>query len=623
MVRVESATAPMMEDAGEVEYTQTGPFPDPTGRPGGEFGRVGAGFFSVPCPIRRRPSGRCLSAAFAFAFSIPHPSTVSVLLRQSFWNSVISYAGAVLGMVVTLFLYPNILLPDQYGLTRLFISFSLVGAQFAHLGIRATLLRFMPMMGGYPASRHAFIRLSLAVPIAGMVLVVLFHWGAGGWIETKYAESPLFLDYRWWVVPMTLYMVYYEVLNSMLRSEHDSLTGTFAMELLNRVLVIALLWVYSAGGLSFDTFVVAFTLVYALTSVYLLAALARRGYFKEPSKADAKRAAEEPAKEPADESASKPGPPRNGANARASRWRIPRRLREVTVRYSLYSLLGGMTSLLVWNVDVMMLGAIVGLDSTAIYSVAFYMGSVMSIPMRSAERIGTPLIAAHIRRRKWREVADVYRETSLNPFLISFLAAMLLWVNIDLLFTFMPEVYAGGRWVVFWIAVGQLVNVAAGLNGSILVTSRFYRVDLAGVVLLLVLTVGMNLALIPRFGVAGAAGATCAALVVYNVFKLVYVQWKMGMQPFSKSFAVFAGVLGPVLFGLALLPVQEWMAPWLDGLHDTLTPGERLAGLDARQWSLLASGAVRSAVIVAVFLAGVRWLPMPSYLQTRLKTWIP
>ena len=574
-----------------------------------EFGRVGAGFFSVPSQIRRGPSGRCLSAAFAF--SIPHPSTVSVLLRQSFWNSVISYAGAVLGLVVTLFLYPNILLPDQYGLTRLFISFSLVGAQFAHLGIRATLLRFMPMVREFPVSRHAFIRLSLVVPIAGMVLVVLFHWGAGSWIETKYAESPLFLDYRWWVVPMTLYMVYYEVLNSMLRSEHDSLTGTFAMELLNRVLVIALLWVYSAGGLSFDTFVVAFTLVYAVTTAYLLGILARRGYFKEP------------AKEEAEQSASKPGPPRNGAKARASRWRIPRRLRDVTVRYSLYSLLGGMTNLLVWNVDVMMLGAIVGLDSTAIYSVAFYMGSVMSIPLRSAERIGTPLIAAHIRRRNWREVADVYRETSLNPFLIAFLAAMLLWVNIDLLFTFMPEVYAGGRWVVFWIALGQLVNVAAGLNGSILVTSRFYRVDLAGIVLLLVLTVAMNLALIPRYGVAGAAGATCAALVVYNVFKLVYVQWKMGMQPFSKSFGVFAGVLAPVLFGLALLPVQEWMAPWLDGLHDTLTPGERLAGLDARQWSLLASGAVRSAVIVAVFLAGVRWLPMPSYLQTRLKTWIP
>src|SRR5690625_7619930 len=82
--------------------------------------------------------------------------------------------------------------------------------------------------------------------------------------------------------------------------------------------------------------------------------------------------------------------------------------------YGLYTLLGGLTTVVVWNIDVIMLGSMTGLEQTAVYSVAFYIGAVIAVPQRAIERIATQLVASHIRSRSWEEIRTIYQTTSLN-----------------------------------------------------------------------------------------------------------------------------------------------------------------------------------------------------------------
>src|SRR5690625_7428012 len=84
------------------------------------------------------------------------------------------------------------------------------------------------------------------------------------------------------------------------------------------------------------------------------------------------------------------------------------------LNYGAFSMLGGLTTVIVWNVDILMLGSLAGLDQTAVYAIAFYIASVIAMPQRSVEKIVSPVIARLIKEKNWQEVGEIYRKTSIN-----------------------------------------------------------------------------------------------------------------------------------------------------------------------------------------------------------------
>jgi O-antigen/teichoic acid export membrane protein len=73
--------------------------------------------------------------------------------------------------------------------------------------------------------------------------------------------------------------------------------------------------------------------------------------------------------------------------------------------------------------------------------------------------------------------------------------------------------------------------------------------------------VALNLVLVPRYGVGGAAAATAAALVLANGSSLLFVRSRLGFWPYGPRYAkpLLAGLVAAALtFGIrALLPTVE------------------------------------------------------------------
>lgn len=204
---------------------------------------------------------------------------MGIIVRQSLFNATWIYIGIALGAFTTLFLYPHILEdPDQYGLTRVLISASIIGAQFAHLGIRNTVIRFFPFFKN-PANQHnGLLFLAMAVPLIGFLIYSIIFWIFRDPLIGFYADrSPLVVEFFYYILPITLFILYFEVLNSYLRSLKDSTTGSLVNEVLLRLLIIlalALLWL---DWISFETFILFFTLSYSLQPLLLMAVLWRMG----------------------------------------------------------------------------------------------------------------------------------------------------------------------------------------------------------------------------------------------------------------------------------------------------------------------------------------------------------
>src|SRR5690554_1454172 len=107
---------------------------------------------------------------------------MGIIVRQSFWNAIISYAGILLGFLLSIVLYPHILSPDQYGLTRVLFSASFISTQVALLGFQNLIIRYFPLFNKASPGRHDLLFWALTIPVFGFILFCLIYLGFGNYI---------------------------------------------------------------------------------------------------------------------------------------------------------------------------------------------------------------------------------------------------------------------------------------------------------------------------------------------------------------------------------------------------------------------------------------------------------
>lgn len=116
--------------------------------------------------------------------------------------------------------------------------------------------------------------------------------------------------------------------------------------------------------------------------------------------------------------------------------------------------------------------------------------------------------------------------------------------------------YEGGRWVVVLLAGAMLVATSCGTVTMLLVMAGKTAANLLNVVVALATNIGLNVLLIPQWGVVGAGVAWGVAIVVSNLLPLFQIQRAFGLSPFGRaSFAVM--LLAVVTLGV--MPASGWL----------------------------------------------------------------
>jgi O-antigen/teichoic acid export membrane protein len=180
-----------------------------------------------------------------------------------------------------------------------------------------------------------------------------------------------------------------------------------------------------------------------------------------------------------------------------------------------------------------MIGYLINLENVAFYTLAFYIGNAIAVPGRSVITISVPLLSKAWENQDLKEISTIYSKSSINQLIVSGFLFLLIWLNLQDLFTLLPEKFTHGKWVVFYIGLAQLINMGCGVNGAIIVNSDYYKFDLYTNVFLLFVTITSNLLLIPKYGIDGAAMATALSLILFNLIRVLLIYIKMGIQPFS------------------------------------------------------------------------------------------
>jgi O-antigen/teichoic acid export membrane protein len=227
--------------------------------------------------------------------------------------------------------------------------------------------------------------------------------------------------------------------------------------------------------------------------------------------------------------------------------------------YGMYILIGGAAAQIITYIDTLMLGAMVGQKAVAIYTIAFFMGTIIEIPRRAIAQISTPILSQAWQRNDLPQIEDIYKKSSLNQLIIGALLFLGIWSNTDVVFNLIPngEVYRAGKYVVLFIGLARLFDMATGVNGEIILQSRYFRFNLISVAILAVLIVGTNYIFIPMYGINGAAFATAVSVFLYNILKFMFLWIKFRIQPFSYQTIYVLLIAALTYVAAVLLPTPE------------------------------------------------------------------
>ena len=100
---------------------------------------------------------------------------MGLVIRQSIYSTIISYAGVVIGYINLLYLYPKFLTLEQVGLFRTIQDAAILLSPFAQFGLTQSIFRFYPQFVKTKSESHTFITLMTLLALTGFaIFFILF-----------------------------------------------------------------------------------------------------------------------------------------------------------------------------------------------------------------------------------------------------------------------------------------------------------------------------------------------------------------------------------------------------------------------------------------------------------------
>jgi O-antigen/teichoic acid export membrane protein len=454
---------------------------------------------------------------------------VGSIRKQSILITIFAYLGVGLGYVNVVLLFPRFFSPEEFGLTRVLVAAVGILSQFALFGMANSIIRFFPFFKSKEAGHNGLLARALVLGLVGIGITSMVLLLFKPYIVSHYmVRSSLVADFYILLFPFLAFEVLFQVFRGYARALQYAVIDTIYREILLRFLTMTLILLTYFGVIDFEQFMWLFVGQYGLTVLGMVAYL----FVK------------------------------NELHLEWSSGFLTPQLKKDIIHYSGFTILSGVGSVVLINIDVLMIQQMVGLDQVAFYAVAFYIVAVINIPRNAIGNIAVPIISDAWKRNDMVEIQSIYEKTAINQLLIGVLLFIGIWANHETLFYILPEEYADGKWVLFFVGIARLIDVGFGINGGIMTNSPYYRFDTYAGFALIFVTIIANLIFIPPYGISGAAIATGISLFFMNLSRFVVLKWKYSLNPFSHR-TMLTLVLAAASYGVSTF-IPQLDNVWFD-----------------------------------------------------------
>lgn len=447
---------------------------------------------------------------------------MGIVKRDGLKLAVISWFGIGLGYLNKLILFPKFLETDEVGLANVLVNISILFAQFASVGSIGLILKFFPYFNNHEQKHHGFLtwifKLSTYGSLATILIFMVFKTPISNFFSQK---SPLLVEYYYYIIPLGMAALSYFIFDSYLRSQLDTVFSSFAWEVILRLATTVSISLYAFDFIGFETFVIIYVIANCTASLAILFYMLGKRNFHVPK-----------------------------ISNKVTKYK------KHLYSFAFYSSLSGAGNNFIMFIDSIFVSAFLGLTSTGIFTTVAFVTSVMLVPYRAILKITSPIVADLWKKKNLDEMNQLYKNVSVVSLLIGAYIFSGFWICIDELFALMPkgEIYVAGKYVFLILCLGRLFDMASGINGVIVLTSKKYRYDLFFTLFLILSTLACNYVFIKIYdlGINGAAIATAITLVLYNTLRIVFLYYHFKLHPFTLKF-----LTGGIIFVIILLGTMQ------------------------------------------------------------------
>ncbi|MCA0362410.1 MAG: hypothetical protein LCH67_00055 [Bacteroidetes bacterium] len=442
---------------------------------------------------------------------------MSVIRKQTILNTLFSYLGVLIGTVTQAYFVPNYLSTEQNGVLQLLMSYMFIIAQIASLGFNNAGNRFFTFFRDPEKSHKGYLNLGLKFTALGLVISYLALFLLKSTLVKNAGEkSDLFENYYWLIYPISLATVLFNLFDNFLKSNYQTVWGTFLSQFLQRFLIFLSLFLIIFQITDFNNFTIYWAIGLSIPTLLIVFQV-----FKVP-----------------------------GGNFQSdSFFKNWNKKREFYI-FSMISTLTGISTLIIAHLDKILIYRYLGLSMTGIYGTVSLFGSVMGMSYNAVVKASAAIVIDSINTNDIPKLESIYKKSALTQFAFGCLVITGVYFSIDHLFHFIKPQYEVGKTALLLIGFAKLIDLSNGINGLILSNSKYYKIDTILVITFVGLLLILNNLLIPNYGLNGAGLAVLVSMLYYNITRTLVVYLKFGIHPFSyKQFLVGVFALSLLLIG--------------------------------------------------------------------------
>jgi O-antigen/teichoic acid export membrane protein len=427
---------------------------------------------------------------------------MGVIARQSIKRGILNYIGSLIGVFSLLFVYP--LSKESYGFVQFLISSATIFSVILSLGSTSLVIRFYPDLK--VKFKNSFLGIIISIALTAIIImsmIVMIFYGDFLELISRLNFQVDAINQNSTIIYILTFLVIFIQIFIFQASNFQRIVVTFAIHDIAFKLFLPLLIL----GIYFDI-IAKEKLGLFLILFYIFSFFANALYLKIIKALSISK--------------------NNFIDLGKTK------IKEIA-NYMGFSSLNIIGESITTQIDRVLIPLILTMSSNGIYSIFLFMSNTISIPVNSLFTITAPVIADSIKNNDFVNVEKLYKKTSLNSFLAGSLLFVVLWTNIYDIVKLMPNPKTIDPFVnVFlFLGLGKLVDMLTSVNTHIIVYSRYYRYNLFFILTLAIMNIVFSYYLINKYGITGAALGSFIALIVYNVFKLVFIKIKFDITPFT------------------------------------------------------------------------------------------
>ena len=221
-------------------------------------------------------------------------------------------------------------------------------------------------------------------------------------------------------------------------------------------------------------------------------------------------------------------------------------------------------SLLHW-MDIMMLGYFTNVETVGLYHPAVRTAGLQQSILIAFTGIFAPMFSKYFVQNNFIGMHHIYKLVTrwiLTLVIPVFILIILFSTKIMLLF---GADFIQSSEVLIILSIGTSIFAVFGVSSTALVVSGYQKLNLVNALIVTILNICLNIILIPKYGIMGAAWATLSSMMFIAFVRLIETRIFLKINPFNVK------VFKPILAGILTYGILQYIKPNLMVYHTIIT----------------------------------------------------